>query len=112
MNTDHDGPRRRFRDFKPYDIVDSLDELRGPASGTIRLPHWVRWQADGDVDIDDPGGLRMAYQALLSEGTSEIQEQLLNRHLLTGVWPRLNLDDRVRDLWESRFVELRSDHVQ
>jgi hypothetical protein len=112
MSADHDAPRQRFRDLKPYEVVDSLDDLQGPAAGSVHLPRWVRWQADGEVDIDDPGGLRMAYQALLSEGTSEIQAQLLNRRLLTIVWPTLNLDNRVRDLWEGRFVELRSVHAQ
>lgn len=111
MSVDRDRQRVRFRDLKPYDVVASLDELRGPARGAISLPRWVRWQADGDVDVDDPGGLRMAYQALLSEGTAEVQTRLLNKLLLIAVWPELSLDSRVRDLWESRFVELRPDHV-
>lgn len=91
MSADHDAPRQRFRDLKPYEVVDSLDDLQGPAAGSVHLPRWVRWQADGEVDIDDPGGLRMAYQALLSEGTSEIQAQLLNRrphHSLADAEPR------------------------
>lgn len=53
----------------------------------------------------------MAYQALLSEGTAEVQTRLLNKRLLIAVWPELSLDSRVRDLWESRFVELRPAHV-
>lgn len=111
MSVDRDRQRARFRDLKPYDVVASLDELRGPARGPISLPRWVRWQADGDVDVDDPGGLRMAYQALLSEGTAEVQARLLNKQLLITVWPSLSLDSRVRDLWESRFLELRPAHV-
>lgn len=67
---------------------------------------WVRWQDDGDVDVTEPGGARMAYQALLAEGTGEIQAELLNKATLVRLWPQLNLDARVRDLWESRFPEL------
>lgn len=111
MSVDGDRQRVRFRDLKPYDVVVSLDELRGPARGLLSLPRWVRWQADVDVDVDDSGGLRMAYQALLSEGTAEVQTRLLNKRLLIALWPELSLDSRVRDLWESRFVELRTAHV-
>jgi hypothetical protein len=111
MSADRNAPRIRFRDLKPYEIVDSLDDLRGPATGTIHLPKWVRWQDDGDVDIEDPGGVRMAYQALLAEGTSEIQAQLLNRGLLIAAWSDLSLDSHVRELWEGKFSELRPLHA-
>lgn len=96
--------RVRFRDIKPYSVVSSLDELRGPEAGVIHLPHRVRWQED--VDISDLGGARMAYQALLTEGDETNQAQLLNRRVLRRLWPRLHLDQRVRDLWESRFPGL------
>lgn len=98
--------RVRFRDIKPYEVVGSLDDLHGPAEGTIRLPIWVRWLDDGDIDVTDLGGARMAYQALLAEGTVEIQAQLMNKSTLLRLWPQLSLDSRVRELWESRFPEL------
>ena len=49
----------------------------------------------------------MAYQALLTEGRVAEQERLLNRDRLIELWPVINLDQRVRDLWEMRFPELR-----
>lgn len=98
--------RVRFRDLKPYEVVGSLDDLRGPADGTIRLPIWVRWADDGDIDVTDLGGARMAYQALLAEGTAEIQAELINKDTLLRLWPQLSLDVRVRELWESHFPEL------
>lgn len=70
--------RVRFRDIKPYEIVDSLDDLAGPAQGTI----WVRWIDDGAIDVTDLGGARMAYQALLAEGTAEVQTELMNKDVL------------------------------
>lgn len=103
--------RVRFRDIKPYEVVDSLDDLHGPAQGTIRLPIWVRWLDDGDIDVTDLGGARMAYQALLAEGTDEIQAQLMNKNTLMRLWPQLSLDSRVRELWEGRFPELMGTHA-
>lgn len=102
-------PRIRFRDLKPYYAPEFLETLRGPYHGRIDLSHRVRWQADcREVDIDDPGGgRRIAYQALLAEGRADDQERLLNRRRLVEMWPLLNLDRRVLDLWEGRFPELK-----
>ena len=94
--------RVRFRDVKPCHAPTTLDALRGPYHGLIDLPHGVRWQEDRvGIDVDDAGGRRMAYQALLTEGRVAEQERLLE------LWPVINLDQRVRDLWETRFPELR-----
>ena len=38
-----DGRRVFFRDVKPYAIVEGLDQLRGPARGTVELSHSVLW---------------------------------------------------------------------
>lgn len=100
--------RVRFRDVKPYDAPASLDELRGPYDGPIDLPHSVRWQADRlGVDVSNLGWRRMAYQALLAEGTASEQRRLMNRDRLIETWPILNMDPRVRVLWEGRFPRLR-----
>ena len=40
------------------------------------------------------------------------QERLLNRDRLIELWPVLSLDQRVRDLWETRFPELRARTVR
>ena len=97
-----------FRDVKPYEAPDSLDQLRGPASGVVELSHSVLWAPGGGrVDLDEPGGLAMAYQALLAEGTVKEQCSILNCDRLLLVWADLMLPPRVRDLWEGRFPELR-----
>lgn len=101
--------RVRFRDVKPYDIVDSLDDLRGPTSGAVVLPRSVLWVGDGEVDLDRSGGARMVYQAVLAEGTSTDMETFLNRDLLVSIWPALVLDERLRSMWEERFPQLRAD---
>lgn len=102
------GTRVRYRDIKPYDAPASLDELRGPHDGPIDLPHAVRWQPDRlSVDVSNLGWRRMAYQALLAEGSAAEQTRLMNRDRLIETWPILNMDPRVRDLWEGRFPQLR-----
>jgi hypothetical protein len=104
-----DGERVFFRDVKPYAIVDRLDQLRGPAGGTVDLSHSVLWAPGGGlVDLDRPGALRMAYRAVLNEGTVEELVRVLNRDVLIAVWPQLLLPLRVLTMWESRFPELRS----
>lgn len=107
--TDVTRGRVRFRDIKPYDAPASLAELRGPYDGPIDLPHAVRWQADHlGVNVSVLGWRRMAYQALLAEGTADEQRLLMNRERLIELWPTLNMDVRVRALWEGRFPELRA----
>ncbi len=105
-STPTDG-RVFFRDIKPYAIVDSLDQLHGPAGGTVALSHSVLWAPGGpDVDLDEPGGIGLAYRAVLNEGTVEDLVQIVNRGRLLEVWPDLMLARRVREMWESRFPEL------
>ena len=100
--------RVHFRDVKPYAIVDSLDLLRGPASGTVELSHSVLWAPGGRwVDLDEPGGTSLAYQAVLAEGDVEDLVQVLDRGRLISAWPELMLPLRLRRLWEARFPELR-----
>ncbi|MCL3778178.1 MULTISPECIES: transcriptional regulator [unclassified Actinomyces] len=107
MSDDVTG-RVRFRDIKPIEAPLSLDELQGPYEGLVDLPHSVRWQADRlGVDVSNPGWRRMAYQALLAEGTVDEQRHVMNRERLVESWPVLNMDPRVRSLWEGRFPQLR-----
>lgn len=98
-----------FRDVKPYALVDSLDDLRGPAGGVVELSHSVLWApGDGRVDLDEPGGTALAYQAVLAEGGVEDLVAVLDRGRLVTAWPDLMLPRRVRQMWELRFVELSS----
>jgi hypothetical protein len=97
-----------FRDIKPYEAPGSLADLRGPATDVVELPHSVLWAPGSErVDLQEPGDINRAYQAVLCEGTATDQIHLLNRQRLITVWPDLMLPVRVRDLWESRFPQLR-----
>jgi len=95
-----------FRDIKPYEMPDSLEELRGPSAGLLELPHSVYWGPLRSVSLDNPSGIRKAYQAVVREGTAKDQALLLNCDVLRREWSELALPDRVRVMWEQRFPEL------
>ena len=109
MRATQDGDTRVFyRDVKPYDAPARLDELIGPRSGQLTLPHHIYWGPQKSVDLDTEGGIVKAYQAVLREGSTTDQVQLLNRDRLIEIWQELALPGQVRELWESRFPELAS----
>lgn len=97
-----------MQDLKPYAFVDALDELRGPSSGMLEMPHSVFW-APGkkQLSLDADDTLEQAYQAVLSEGTQDQIEALINRDNLIRIWPDLDLPIRVAKGWEQRHRELR-----
>lgn len=97
-----------LRDVKPYAVSEGLDDLKGPADGVVELPHTVLWAPGGGrVDLDEDGGVSLAYRAVVAEGTVADQVAILNRDRLVVAWPELLLPRRARALWESRFPELR-----
>lgn len=95
-----------YRDIKPYDVPERLEDLRGPRGGRMELPLNVYWGPEAIVDLDTVGGVVKAYQATLREGRTVDQVALLNREVLIDIWPQLLLPLRVRGLWENRFPEL------
>ena len=99
-----------YRDTVPYETPTSLSALRGPDSGTLDLPIAVYWGPSHSFDLAEAGERRMAYRALVREGTPPVQEALLNKELLLREWPNLILPSRCQALWEERFPELRQPH--
>lgn len=90
-----------------YPEPDSLDELQGPAEGTIELPHNLYWQPGGSVfDVSDYAQRRAAYRAVLNEGTLEDYKTYINKELLVRDWPDMNLPRKLVSQWEQRFAEL------
>lgn len=99
--------RIRFRDVKPYERVDALEDLRGPATGEVTLPVEVYWSGTRSTfDVGNSRERRVVYQAALSNGMREDIVALVNRELLVQDWHRLALDRRIVDLWVERFPEL------
>lgn len=95
-----------YKDLLPYDTPSTLDALRGPAGGLLDLPIVVHCGPRRSVDLAGPGQRRAAYQAIVREGSTEMQEALLNCTLLHDIWAELMLPDRCRAVWEQRFPEL------
>jgi len=97
-----------YKDTIPYDTPSSLEALRGPSSGIIELPPAVHWGPKRRYDLTNPHDTVAAYQALVREGTMNIQEDLLNATVLRHLWRDLVLPERCRHVWESRFPDLAS----
>lgn len=75
----------------------------------VELSQSVLWAPGGGrVDLDEPGGTALAYQAVLAEGSVEDLEHILDPRRLMAAWSELMLPSRVRELWEPRFPELRT----
>jgi hypothetical protein len=72
----------------------------------IELPLTVHWGPQRSFDLADPDQLRFAYQQLVREGTPDVQQRLLNQHLLRREWHRLILPPRCRAAWEAAFDDL------
>ena len=98
--------RTLYRDTIPYDVPSSLAALRGPSGGLIELPITVFWGPDRVFDLNSAGDRLCAYQALVREGTPDVQEGFLNEGLLRREWGKLMLPDRCRAAWEAVFPDL------
>jgi hypothetical protein len=98
-----------YRDIKPYDAPDRLEQLQGPRSGLLEVPINVYWGPRHTFDLNNESDVIQTYQAALREGRVIDQETLLNHELLLEVWPELMLPVRVRELWKTRFSELATD---
>jgi hypothetical protein len=98
-------PRREHA--MPVVVPDSLDDLRGPASGIVTLPIWLDWGPDPVYDLSQEGHVQTMYRADIFEATSAKDVcDWINADLLRGIWADLFLPDRYRDLWESHLPEL------
>jgi hypothetical protein len=92
---------------RPYVVPDSLDELTGPASGTVELPISIHWGPDKGHDLDDPDYRRLMYERVVREANSvDDLRRFLNRDLLIELWPTLILPPQCSDLWHAKFPQL------
>jgi hypothetical protein len=101
----------RYQDQRHYVVATSLDQLRGPTRGLVRLDSGLDWSGNPEYDLDDPGDTLVMYQTVLNEATSLDQlQRWLDGDTLRRQWPSLWLPARLRALWEARFPELASAH--
>jgi hypothetical protein len=91
----------------PYAVPDSLDDLTGPTTGIIELPHHIEPVDGYRYNLDDPESRAAMYVQVISEAaTTEELSTYLNRDLLRLLWPQLNLPRWCRKRWHERFPEL------
>ncbi|MEU2564011.1 hypothetical protein ABZ626_32500 [Streptomyces longispororuber] len=85
-----------------------LEDLRGPAHGTVDLPLHVVWSGRRSYDVDRPRARMGLYRTVLAEGQREDLINFLNQDLLISQWPVLRtlISSLIRDVWEDAFFEL------
>jgi hypothetical protein len=95
-----------YADHIPYVTPDSLDDLRGPTSGTVTVGPHIDTSLDPTYDVANPRRARELYSATVRDGSVADHARILDRRLLLRLWPQLTLPGRCRTLWEQRFPEL------
>jgi hypothetical protein len=99
------SPEPRYR--RPYAVADSLDLLRGPVSGTVRLPAHLDWSGHAEYDLDSPGRIVDLYRAVLNEAASpQDLNEYLDAGMLRRLWALLWLPAQLRRAWEQKFPVL------
>ena len=96
----------RFEQTIPYDTPQSLDELQGPTTGTVRVRPHINTSPDPVYDLAEPSQQWSLYSAVVRDGLPSEQAAILNRGMLLALWPDLNLPARCRAIWEDKFPEL------
>ncbi|WP_239153532.1 hypothetical protein [Virgisporangium aliadipatigenens] len=93
-----------YEQRRPWTLPERLDDLRGPTSGRVTLPHRLDWSEQGTYDLDDPKQLGLMYERVIREsmGPRDLTEYL-DADTLVAVWRHIFLPRTVRQLWESRF---------
>jgi hypothetical protein len=96
------APVARYR--RPYAVAESLDLLRGPSSGTVRLPTHLDWSGNAVYDLDAPGRIVDLYRAVLIEAASpQDLYAYLDARILRRLWALLWLPAQLRKAWEQKF---------
>lgn len=102
-------PTHRYRD-RPVAVASDLGSLRGPVTGTIRLPELLHWSGDESAatfNLEDPRQRPAVYVAVLREAREAAElEAWLNGRWLLELWPRLVLPKAVRAAWEKQHQVL------
>lgn len=96
-----------YAEVRPYAVVGSLDELRGPEHGVMALPMELAWGGRAEFDLDDDYDRAAVYKIVLEEGRVDHLRRLVNGRLLVEHWSEVLPARPVRARWEQRFPELR-----
>ncbi|MGA4846543.1 hypothetical protein ACOBQB_09835 [Streptomyces sp. G5(2025)] len=85
-----------------------LEDLAGPAHGTVDLPLHVVWSGRRSYTLDQPRSRMSLYRTVLAEGQHQDLIDFLHRDLLIAQWPVLRtlISRPVRHAWETAYPEL------
>lgn len=119
MSTTSLGPRENGWQ-RPVAVPHDLAALRGPLSGTVRLPLRVYSSGAGtdrDFDLPDEAQRIELYQIVLTDGTTDDICAYLGQHELRRLWTRLWLPTHVQRAWQphlgaTRLMSLQPLHEQ
>jgi hypothetical protein len=99
------APESRYQ--RAYAVPERLDLLRGPSSGTVRLPSHLDWSGNAVYDLDAPGRVVDLYRAVLIEAASpQDLYTYLDERVLLRLWSLLWLPAPLRRAWEQGFSVL------
>lgn len=88
-------------------VADSLDDLRGPATGTVELPNRLLWNPSRPFDLSEEQRRRSLIRIVLREARSQQDlADFIDRGSLVDLWPSLGLPRRIAAAWEAKFPEL------
>lgn len=85
-----------------------LEDLAGPAHGTVDLPLRVVWSGRRSYDVEQPRSRMGLYRTVLAEGQQQDLVDFLYGPLLIAQWPVLRtlISRPIRHVWEAAFPEL------
>jgi hypothetical protein len=99
--------RRTIADSLVYLVPDKLEDLQGPAFGTVELPIHLDWGPERHYNIDDDASCSALYQLTLqNSGSVEEICRIVNAERLAKLWSTMLLPTRCRGAWEAVFPEL------
>ncbi|MFV8246811.1 MULTISPECIES: hypothetical protein [Mycobacteriaceae] len=86
--------------YRPFAVPDRLDELQGPATGSVELPNRIAWRGRNAFDLDIQADAVAAYSAVLANGTEADVRRWVNADLVRAVFPQVRIPRLVRQEWE------------
>ncbi len=93
---------------RDVELPRSLDELRGPTSGVVRLPLRIYWSGPDPASVEwDTGSAderRWLYEVVLREGDLDDVRRWVDGSSLVDLWEDLHLPPWLRQAW-ARLVE-------
>lgn len=99
--------RRRYADPDvPYELPVSLTDLDGPAAGIVELPDDLDAHRLGPFDLADAHDVDTLYKLVLNHARETDELHHLNHQVLVEIWPRLRINNRLRDTWQQHFDAL------